>query len=142
METNLYSFFELIRCITKKKYRAEKMSIVELSSLSALYPDKCQTLYAASKAAANIATQSLAIELYNKNIRVNALLLGNVKTPMLQKAFEEMGVDNATVKSKRQVLGITEPKEVVNVIQFLLSDSSLAITGRTMYADGGFINFL
>ncbi len=140
MTINLYSFLELIRCIAKKKYRADNTSIVEISSINSIYPDKCQTIYVASKAAANAAVQALAIELYKSNIRVNSILPGIVNTPMAKKAFEEMGEENASAKQKKQVLGMTEPQEIVNVIQFLLSDSSLAITGRTIFADGGYIN--
>ena len=140
MAINYYAFLELTRCIAKKKFRSEKCSIVCISSINSIYPEKCMTAYVASKAAINAAVQSLAIELSKAQIRINAVLPGIVDTPMTRKAFSEMNEDNLQIKQKKQVLGTTQPEEVVNVIEFLLSDLSSAITGRTIYADGGYLN--
>ena len=141
MAINFYSFLEMVRCISKKKYRDERCSIVGISSINSLYPEKCMTAYVASKAAMNAAVQSLAIELAKNNIRINAVLPGIVNTPMTRHAFSEMDDENRNLKQRKQVLGTTEPDEVANIILFLLSDLSSAITGRTIYADGGYINF-
>ena len=141
MAINYYSFLEMVRCISKKKYREENCNIVGVSSINSLYPEKCMTAYVASKAAVNAAVESLAIELAKNNIRINAVMPGIVNTPMTQRAFSEMEEENRNLKQRKQVLGTTEPEEVASIILFLLSDLSTAITGRTIYADGGYINF-
>ncbi len=141
MAINFYSFLEMVRCISKKKYRDEQCSLVEISAINSIYPEKCMTAYVASKAAANAAIQSLAIELAKNNIRINAVLPGIVNTPMTMKAFNEMDEENRNLKQRKQLLGSTEPEEIANIILFLLSDFSSAITGRTIYADGGYLNF-
>jgi len=141
MTANFYSFLELMRLYSKKKYRAEKGSVVAVSSISSFYPDKCQTIYAASKAAMNTAVQGLALEFVKNNVRVNAVVPGSMDTEMTRKAIENGQIDSMSRKAERQILGLTNPIEVAKVIIFLLSDLSSSITGRTIFADGGYINF-
>lgn len=141
MTTNFFSFLELMRLFSKRKYRSEKGSVVAVSSISSLYPDKCQTLYAASKAALNTAVQGLALELNRSNVRVNVVLPGSMDTEMTRDAVAEGRIDNIERKLSKQILGLSKPEDVANVILFLLSDLASAITGRTIFADGGYINF-
>lgn len=140
MASNLFSLIELVRLFSKKKYRPGKGSVVAVSSVSALYPDKCQTIYAASKAAMNTAVQGMALELVKTGIRINAVMPGSMDTAMAEKAAGEMGQENAEKKISKQILGVTPPGDVANVILFLLSDMSAAITGRAIFTDGGYIN--
>ena len=133
MSVNTYSFIELVKCITKRKYRADTMSIVAVSSLNAIQPMKCQTLYAMSKAALNSAAQTLAMELADKGIRVNSICPGSTKTRMMEEAIKR----GDGVELDRQLLGMLTPVQIANAILFLLSDMSSAITGRTLLADGG-----
>lgn len=141
MDINLFAFINLVRYVSKIKYRADNVSIVEISSINSECPEKCQTIYAASKAAANIAVQALAIELANKGIRINSILPGSVKTPMTEMAFLNMPDEVIQRKEQKQLLGLSKPDEIANVVLFLLGDMSSALTGRILYADGGYINF-
>lgn len=138
---NFFSLVELVRLFSKRKYRAEKGSIVAVSSISSLYPDKCQTVYAASKAALNAAVQGMALELVRNDVRINAVLPGSMDTEMTNRARNEMGSENFERKLSKQILGLTRTEDVANVILFLLSDMSAVITGRLIPADGGYINF-
>lgn len=140
MQINFYSFLELVRCFGKKKYHNDKGCIVAISSINSLSPEKCQTVYSASKAAINTSIQTLAQELWSNGIRINAVLPGIVNTEMAKRAFDEMGEENAKAKMSKQLLGITEPKQIADIVLFLLSDLSTAITGRIIYADGGFLS--
>lgn len=133
MSVNTYAFIEMVKCITKRKYRAETMSIVAVSSLNAIQPKKCQTLYAMSKAALNIAVQTLAIELADKKVRINSICPGATKTRMIEEAMER----GDKLDLDRQLLGLLAPSQITDAIQFLLSDMSSAMTGRTLLADGG-----
>ena len=133
MNVNTYAFIELVKHITKRKYRAEKMSIVAVSSINAVQPQKCQTLYAMSKAALNVAVQTMAMELADKSIRVNSICPGATRTKMMQAAIER----GDRLELERQLLGMLSPVEIANAILFLLSDMSSAMTGRVLFADGG-----
>lgn len=140
MTSNLFSLIELVRLFSKKKFRPSKGSVVAVSSVSALYPDKCQTIYAASKAAIITAVQGMALELVKSGIRINSVIPGSMDTAMAEEALGKMGQENVKKKLSKQILGITSPGDVANVILFLLSDMSAAITGRAIFTDGGYIN--
>lgn len=141
LSINFYALLELTRCFSKKKYREDATSIVEISSIASQYPGKCQTIYAASKAAANAAVQALALELYQKGIRINAILPGTIDTPGLEKVIEKNGADKFQRMMEPQIHGLVTMREVSNIAGFMLSELSSAVTGRIVYADGGYINY-
>ena len=112
-----------------------------MSSISALYPQKCQGVYVASKSAMNSIVMSMAIELAEKNIRINTVMPSSTNTPMLREAFEGKSDEEIDRLTNKQVLGLVEPEDVASVILFLLSDASKMVTGRALYADAGYFNF-
>lgn len=138
MTVNLYAFIEMVRQFSNNKFHNENSSIVAISSIAAVQPEKCQTAYAMSKAALNTAVEALAIELVSKRIRINSIMPGIVNTP---KAMEGGGlvVGDGFIQavSERQLLGVIEPIQIANICNFLLSDNAAVITGRAIYADGG-----
>ncbi len=138
MRINVYSFLELVRHFSNKKYHNENSSIVAISSIAAVQPEKCQTLYSMSKAALNAAVQALAIELAPKKIRINTIMPGVVDTPMARAGgqFVPDGDFIASV-SEKQLLGVIEPEAIAGLCGFLLSSASSMMTGRAIYADGG-----
>lgn len=141
MTTNLYSFIEMVSLLSKKKYH-EKTSIVGVSSISTLYPQKCQGIYVATKAAMNTMVTSMAMELAEKGIRINTVMPSSTNTEMLREAFENKTEEQIKESISQQVLGLIEPEDVADIILFLLSDASRMITGRSIFADGGYINFI
>lgn len=141
MRINLYSMVQLVGLFAKKKYHSLSASFVTVSSVAANYPGKCQSIYAASKAAVNNMTQSLAMELAAKDVRINAVMPGSVNTRMMTEANANRSEELFDKEMKKQLLGLEEPSDIANVIMFLLSDASSKITGRSIYADGGYINF-
>ena len=140
MTTNLYSFVEMVSTLSKKKYH-NKASIVGVSSISVLYPQKCQGIYVATKSAMNAIVTSMAIELAEKGIRINTVMPSSTNTQMLQEAFANKTEEQIQQSINKQVMGLVEPEDVADIIMFLLSDASRMITGREIYADGGYINF-
>lgn len=140
MTINLYSFAEMVSLLSKKKYH-DKASIVGISSIAVRYPQKCQEIYAATKAAMNAMVTSMAIELADKNIRINTVMPGSVNTPMLNESFENKTENEIKEALGKSVLGLEEPEDIADIILFLLSDASRMITGREIYADGGYISF-
>lgn len=142
MSVNLYSFVEMVSLYSKKKYHAEKGSIVGVSSISVQYPQKCQGIYVATKAAMNAMVTSMAMELAERGIRINTVMPSSTNTQMLKEAFENKTEDQVKDALGQQVLGLIQPEDVADIILFLLSDASRMITGREIFADGGYINFL
>lgn len=140
MTVNLYSFAEMAGLLSKKKYH-NKASIVGVSSISVRYPKKCQGTYIATKAAMNAMVTSLALELTDKNIRINTVMPGNVDTPMAKAALEDKTEEEIRADMSKAVLGMEQPEDIADIILFLLSDASRMITGREIYADGGYIDF-
>jgi len=139
MTVNLYSFIELLSVFSKNKYH-DGASVVGISSIASVYPQKGQGLYAASKSAMNAFVTSLSQELVKKGIRINTVMPGATDTRMYQNAIQDKSPEEQEKMEKRQILGISDPAEIANVIVFLLSDASKVITGREIYADGGFVN--
>lgn len=141
MTTNLYSFIEMVGLLSKRKYH-DKANIVGVSSISTLYPQKCQGLYVATKSAMNSLAASLAIELADKGIRINTVMPAATNTKMLKDSIENKTKEELDDAFFQQVLGLIEPEEVADIILFLLSDASRKITGREIFADAGYLNFL
>lgn len=138
MNINFYAFLEMVRLFAKKKYHNIPGAVVAVSSTAVQYPSKCQTVYAASKGALNVAVQTLALELAEKGIRINGVMPGCVDTDMLKETMSNNISGNVIADiEKKPLLGITKPEEIASSILFLLSDASKAVTGRFLYADGG-----
>ena len=131
---NFFGFINSVCMYAKKKYN-NGGSIVGVSALNAHHPQKCMTLYAASKAAIEGAVKTLALELVDQNIRINSIVPGAVSTPMIENTDKEI---LNTIISK-QLLGIQTPEQIADYIVFLLSERSSSVTGRSIYADGGML---
>ncbi|MGC9153587.1 MAG: glucose 1-dehydrogenase [Vulcanisaeta sp.] len=102
------------------------------------------TYYAITKAAVIILTKRMAFELGRYGIRVNAVAPGWVETDMTtaNRTLEEIERVKALVRS-RTMLGMTGvPSDIANVVLFLASDEARYITGQTIVADGGRIDYL
>lgn len=143
MMINFYSFFELVRVLTKKRMYSEGgLSIVAISSVAAKVGADAQTAYGASKAAINGAMHSMAKELAPKNIRINTILPAAVNTAMIKQYYDlKSTVDSGEGKpASRQILGMCQPEYVATVIKFLLSDDSKWITGSEIPVDGGYLS--
>lgn len=138
MEINFNSFVEIARCITKKNYFNEYMSIVGISSTASVQGNQSKTAYCASKAAMDAAIRCMAKELAPKKIRVNSVMPGLIKTDIFE-AFLDRSVDSEDAKNimARQYLGMGEAIDIANMIAYLLTDLSKFITGTSIPIDGG-----
>lgn len=133
-DVNYHAFMCLTAKYAKKKY-SNGGCIVGVSAINAHYPQKCMSVYAASKAAVEASVRTWALELVKQGIRINCVIPGAVKTPMVEFIEKETWreIEN------RQILGAEKPEQIADVIAFLVSSRSSGMTGRNMYADGGFL---
>lgn len=136
MHINYGSFIELTRSISKKGNHNPGLSIVAISSISANTGGATVTAYAASKAAIDGAVRCLARELASKQIRLNTLQPGQVNTPAYAAMLENSSGKDPVLE--RQYLGLCEPRDIAEMIIFLLSDRSKRITGASLPVDGGY----
>lgn len=138
MNTNLFSFIELVRVATKKSNFNERGSIIAVSSAASIRGDKAKVAYCTSKGALDSAMQAMAAELgYHKKIRVNTVNPAWIKTEMYYDYVDAVGEQVIKEIEERQFMGASEPREISNVIAFLLSDAASQITGQSIIVDGG-----
>ncbi|HEY6330524.1 MAG TPA: glucose 1-dehydrogenase [Blastocatellia bacterium] len=120
-------------------------AIVNTSSINGLGGVAGGSIYAASKAGIIALSKSAAQEYAGHGIRVNSLVCGAFKTPMLESVFDiasggDHAVKQATVENVKQLIPqgrIAEPHEAAEAAVWLCSDRASYVTGHSMIVDGG-----
>ena len=114
-------------------------SIVSTSSIYGLVSNAGNAPYSTAKAGLINLTRTAALEYGRKGIRANCICPGAVETPMLD-AVVGMGLKSREAIADMHALGRTIlPEEVANLVLFLASDESSAITGQAIPVDGGLL---
>jgi NAD(P)-dependent dehydrogenase (short-subunit alcohol dehydrogenase family) len=114
--------------------------IVNNSSILGLKASPGFAAYSSSKGAVNQLTRSMALEYADKGIRVNAICLGTVYTPLADDMFEQWG--DREVGEKRYIsvhpIGrLAQPEEIAHAVLFLCDDNIKFMTGTMLSVDGG-----
>ncbi len=141
MNVNYFAFAEVIRQVSNLKNCNPGASMIGMSSLSGLQGDKGLMAYSASKGAMNSAIRCAAIELGEKNIRVNGIATGFIEgTDMYNSVNDRIGWEEVKkFAESKQVLGIGKPEYIADAAVFLLSEKSSYITGTILRVDGGYL---
>lgn len=135
---NFTTFMILTKYFSKVKYSNQRASIIACSAVNVHYPQKCMSVYEASKSALEAAVRGMAEELYERRyIRINAMVIGPVVTPMSGFAENEFQAVGSYSDITPNIMGLASPDSVAKMAAFLLSDISDYTTGRNFYVDGG-----
>lgn len=130
MQTNYFSFMELGKYFSMRKYSSESSAIVAVSSISSLACYPGSAAYAASKSAINAAVRVMSKEFMRRKIRVNAILPAYVDAPLGPPKGDASYI-------AQQPLGIIEPAYIAYMVEYLLSERAKYITGTLIPISGG-----
>jgi 3-oxoacyl-[acyl-carrier protein] reductase len=132
LTTNLDSFYNVLSPLIMPMIRTRKPGrIVTLSSVSGITGNRGQVNYSAAKAGIIGATKALAVELASRNITVNCVAPGLIRTDMIAAAPVEEIL--AAIPARR----IGEPDEVASVVVFLMSEGAAYVTRQVIAVNGG-----
>ncbi|WP_440938935.1 3-oxoacyl-[acyl-carrier-protein] reductase [Candidatus Pelagibacter sp.] len=131
---NLTSTFLISKFAIKKMLKNKKGKIINITSVVGHTGNLGQTNYTASKAGIVAMSKSLAIEYAKKNINVNCISPGFIKTAMTDKIDEKF---KDVIISKIPSARLGEPEDVANAVIFLASSHSDYINGETLHVNGG-----
>ena len=134
MKINFTSQIQFTQGISRYMARFKSGSIINMGSTAGLFGDEGMLSYGSSKAALIFATKTMATELGQYNIRVNAIAPSVTKTEMydqMEEAARNKLIDSSALKRA------AEPREVANVALFLSSDLSTFVNGQIIRVDGG-----
>ena len=133
---NLGSVYNCCRVFINQMIEQNYGRIINISSVVAFTGNFGQTNYTASKAGILGFTKSLAREVAQRGITVNAVAPGYIATPMtenLPDTVKNMFVELIPVKR------FGTPDEIAHVVKFLLSDDAAYITGQVININGGMV---
>jgi len=134
LDINLTSSFLMCKYAIKKMLKKRYGKIINITSIVGHTGNLGQANYAASKAGMVAFSKSLAIEYAKKNININCVSPGFIKTEMTDKINEEFK-KNLINKIPSGKLGSGE--DVSNCVAFLASDMARYINGETIHVNGG-----
>jgi len=131
LKTNLDGFFYVTRAVLNNMLERKYGRIINMASLGGLRGTPGQVNYSAAKAAVIGATKALAQEIGKRNITVNAIAPGFIKTEMTRDLEEDEIVKMIPLNR------FGSPEEVAEVVGFLASEKSSYITGEVISVNGG-----
>jgi 3-oxoacyl-[acyl-carrier protein] reductase len=134
LDVNLKGCFNFIKAVSKYMIKQKSGRIINIASVVGLMGNPGQANYSASKGGLIALTKTVAKELASRNILVNAVAPGYIKTRMTEQLSEEQ-------KKKLQeyipLNRLGEPEDVANVVWFLCIEESSYITGQVISVNGG-----
>ena len=131
---NLTSTFLMSKFAIKKMLKNKSGKIVNITSVVGHTGNLGQANYTASKAGIIAMSKSLAIEYAKKNINVNCISPGFIKTAMTDKLDEKF---KEVIVSKIPSARLGDPDDIANAVLFLSSNQSSYINGETIHVNGG-----
>ena len=134
MNINLKGSFNMTKSLIRPMLKQKNCSIINMASVVGVAGNAGQCNYSASKAGLIGFTKSLAKEVAKKNIRVNAVAPGFIKSDMTDKLDDKI-IEGYLANIPLGRLGDIE--DIADTVAFLASDMSKYITGQVLVVDGG-----
>jgi 3-oxoacyl-[acyl-carrier protein] reductase len=134
LRTNLDSAFHITQEIVKKMIRARWGRVINISSIVGLMGNPGQVNYASSKAALIGFTKALALEIGSRNVTVNAIAPGFVKTAMTDAMTDDA---RKTLEARIALHRLGTTDDIAYAAVFLASEQAGYITGTVMNVSGG-----
>ncbi len=134
LDINLTSTFLMCKFAIKKMLKKKYGKIINITSIVGHTGNLGQANYAASKAGIMGFSKSLAIEYAKKNININCISPGFIKTAMTDKLDDKF---KEVIISKIPSARLGEPEDIANAVLFLASNHSNYINGETIHVNGG-----
>ena len=141
LDQNLVHYHTMVHLL-RDDLRASQGAIVNISSKTALTGQGGTSAYVAAKAAQLGLTREWAVEFLQDRIRVNAIVVAEVMTPLYRRWLNRLGDPEAELSriTARIPLGrrMTTVREIADCCAFLLSDRASHMTGQWLFPDGGY----
>jgi NAD(P)-dependent dehydrogenase (short-subunit alcohol dehydrogenase family) len=137
LHTNVSSVFAMSREVVKQMLVQKSGSIINISSMAAMYGLPKVIAYTASKSAIEGMTKAMASELSPHGIRINAIAPGFIATDMSAKALNDDPERKQKVLSRTPMGYLGETADIGEAALFLASDGAKYITGVSLRVDGG-----
>ena len=134
IDINLTSTFLLSKFSIKKMLKNKSGKIINITSIVGHTGNLGQSNYTASKAGIVAMSKSLALEYSKKNININCISPGFIKTAMTDKLDDKF---KEAIISKIPSARLGEPDDIANAVLFLCSSHSSYINGETLHVNGG-----
>jgi|TARA_A100001011_G_scaffold275303_1_gene284896 3-oxoacyl-[acyl-carrier protein] reductase len=134
IDTNLTSTFLMSKFAIKKMLKNKSGKIVNITSVVGHTGNIGQSNYTASKAGIIAMSKSLAIEYAKKNININCISPGFIKTAMTDKIDDKF---KEVILSKIPSARLGDADDIANAVLFLSSNQSSYINGETLHVNGG-----
>ncbi|RPH60488.1 MAG: SDR family oxidoreductase [Burkholderiales bacterium] len=139
LDVNLLAGLELARVVCRRDLMTpDGGSLLFVSSVYGRVGMPGQIGYCATKGAIAAAVRAMAIELARRNIRVNCLSPGLVRTEMTEQALGLLSPEHVQKLEAAHPLGAGRPEDVARAAVFLLAPGTRWITGADLAVDGGF----
>ena len=139
LDVNVTSGLELSKAVCRRDVMTEEGgALLYISSVYGLVGMPGQATYSATKGALLALARALAVELARRQIRVNTLSPGLVRTAMTDGALTQLSQEQVGVLESNHPLGVGQPEDVARAAAFLLAPQSGWITGTDLVIDGGY----
>lgn len=136
IDTNLKSVFLTSKAISKIMMKQREGKIVNISSVVGTLGNAGQANYVAAKAGVIGLTKTLAKELASRGINVNAVAPGFIQTDMTASMREDI---KEKLLEQIPLARLGNPKDIANMVKFLVSEEASYMTGQIIHVDGGMV---
>ncbi len=138
LAVNLTAPFRLLNCVSTKMIENKYGRVINIASVFSKVSKERRSVYSATKFGINGLTVGVSNDLARHNILVNTVSPGFVLTDLTRKNLSEQ--EMSALAEQVPIKRLAQPKDISNVVVFLLSDLNQYLTGQNIIVDGGFTN--